>query len=161
MELGQAILDHDHAKANQVLALGAVPDAADIDNSLLLAMSQNDQKMIRLLLKYGASPSKALAQAHEVEQAKPLMAMGANPNARISYFHMTPFMDQCTVANVDLVRFLLANGGDPTLRSEDGKGLIQMVEYAAGNHPERSTEYAKVLTMIRDAIKAKSGNTNL
>jgi Ankyrin repeats (3 copies) len=141
VELGQAIIFGDALKVETVLRAGADPNAAEGDDSLLLARgSPKGEEKIALLRRYGANPSRSLRAAHTVEEAQFLIGMGADPNARVGYDGQTPLAWHVIVANTEIVRFLLDHGGDPTVCDNDGQTILQRIEYAAGNHPERASD---------------------
>jgi hypothetical protein len=153
VELGQAIIFRDAHKVETVLRAGADPNAADEDDSLLLARgSPNGEKKIALLRRYGANPSRSLFAARTVEDARFLIGMGADPNAHVEDDGETPLASHFVVANVEIVRFLLQHGGDPTVRYSDGQTILQRMEYAAGNHPEEAANYAQVRALLTRAL---------
>ena len=101
---------------------GADPNAADVDDSLLLAMSSPKRDaLVVLLRRYGANPKWSLIAAHNVKDAQVLMRMGADPNAPVGSDRETPLAYHCIIGNAELVRFLLKRGGDPTVRDEQAR----------------------------------------
>jgi hypothetical protein len=157
VDLGQAIIFGDAHKVETVLRAGADPNAADEDDSLLLARgSPNGEKKIALLRRYGANPSRSLFAARTVEDARFLIGMGADPNAHVEDDGETPLASHFIVGNVEIVRFLLEHGGDPTVRDDGGQTIRQRMEYAAGNHPEESAKYAQVRALLARALATRN-----
>lgn len=155
IDLGQAIMSRNYRTVESLLRAGADPNAADMDDSLLLARQQKDDKMVALLLRFGANPSKSLLDARNVEDTQALLRLGADPNAHVSYDGWTPLMQHCTFGSPEIARFLLAHGGDPTVRDNDGKSILERVDYAAGNHPESAAAYAQIREMIAQALSRR------
>jgi hypothetical protein len=157
VDLGQAIIFGDVHKVETVLRAGADPNAADMHDSLLLARGSTEgEEKIALLRRYGADPSRSLLAARSVEDARFLIGMGADPNARIEYDGETPLASHFVVANVEIVRFLLQQRGDPTVHYNDGQTILQRMEYAARNHPERASDYAQAQALLRRALAIRN-----
>jgi uncharacterized protein len=161
MELGQAIIARDHRKVESLLRAGADPNAADMDDSLLLAMSSpRDETLVALLRRHGANPSRSLLSVHDVENARVLLGMGANPNERVGDSGSTPLAEHSIWGNVEIVQFLLDHGGDPTVRDNDGETILERMEYAAGNHPEQTAAYAQVRALLTRALAKRKQRGN-
>lgn len=153
IQLGQAIIFHDYQKVESLLRAGVNPNAADVGDSLILAIAGNDtgiydKRMVALLLKYGANPSLSLSDARNVEIARALLNIGASPNAPVGSRGETPLMEHCLNGNTEVVRYLLEHGGDPEVRDKDGSTLSQRIEYVEKNHPENATSYAQIRALL-------------
>lgn len=165
MKLGGAVNKGDSRQVETLLKEGADPNAADLGDSLLVATARDDKSMVRLLLKYRllkyrANPSRSLLSAENVDQARAMLALGADVNFRIGYDGDTPLMSHATSGNVELVKFLLQNGADATLKcqrdAQRGETILEIVEYAAGNHPEMAAQYQAITKMLKQAIVRQS-----
>lgn len=131
---------------------GADPNSGDGRLVLTEAVANDDKKMIDLLMKRGASPSLALAEAPTVPASKMLLQLGANANAHPDGLDgATPLTEQALRANVDIVRFLLAHGGDVRVRDSDGKTILQRVRYTAGGRTDSQREFADVIALLLKA----------
>jgi uncharacterized protein len=150
-ELGSAIVGSDYAKVEALLRAGADPDAADMDHSLLLALP--DERMVALLRQYGAHPSHALRAAHDVETARVLLEMGADPNAGARGSGETPLMEQASRGNIDIVQFLLEHGGDPTVKDSAGRSVHNWIEMGAAHViVQEGAKYAQESMLISHAL---------
>jgi hypothetical protein len=128
-----------------------------MDDSLLLARgSPKGEEKIVLLRRYGADPSRSLLAARTVEDARFLIGMGADPNARVESDGETPLAWHFIMANIKIAQFLLEHGGDPTVRDDGGQTIRQRMEYAAGNHPERSSDYAQVRALLTRTLATRT-----
>jgi hypothetical protein len=152
IDLGQAIISHDRAKAKALLQAGAAPNAGDMDDAVVLALHEHDRAMVSLLLRYGADPSLSLMAARDADDAKALLRLGADPNARVHSVGWTPLMYHAVTADAEVVRLLLSAGGDVTVRDARGRTILQNMDYAEGNHPEQTAEYARTRALIVGAL---------
>ena len=162
MDLHQALFRDDHLKAESLLKQGANPNSADTYPALVSALIGGDQKMVRLLLRYGASPSKALHAAPTEDEAAALVRLGADVNAR-SRFAMTPLMVHGGNGNVAVVRFLVAHGADPLLRDDSGRTALDWAEREQHRIPpagmeayaaSRAPDYERVRALLCVAAAA-------
>lgn len=160
MRLCEAINNRDYPQVEALLKAGAYPNDADTDDSLLMATAHGDKPMVRLLLKYGANPSRSLLAAQEIQQAKAMLELGANVNSRVGYDGDTPLMSHASSGNVELVKFLLQHGANATLKSQreaqQGESILDLVDYAAGNHPEMAVQYRTITKTLTQAIALQS-----
>jgi ankyrin repeat protein len=80
--------------------------------------------------------SDALNKANGRDLVKLLVERGANPNQALFYKApgrdtgvgrgLTPFLAACASGDIEIVKLLLAHGGDPKLATADGQGPIIM-----------------------------------
>jgi hypothetical protein len=149
--LNEAIVKQDRREAEVLLRAGAGPNETGEGDSILNAMSHNDDAMVKLLMRYGANPSKSLLRTTDPDYARALLKLGANPNAPVGYEGQTVFMTMCIGGAADEAQLLLNNGANPKVRDNDGQTILQRMEYAAGNHPESAIQYGKIRTLLKKA----------
>jgi ankyrin repeat protein len=102
------------------------------DTALLLAVSQNQDAIVRRLVKAGAvinpegwTPLHYAVHGNRLETARFLVAQGAKldlraPNGR------TALMLATQSGHLDTVRWLLSNGADLTLKDFEGKSALDI-----------------------------------
>jgi len=149
--LNEAIVKQVKHEAEILLRVGAGPNETGESDSILNAMSHNDDAMVKLLMRYGANPSKSLVQTTDPDYARALLKLGANPNARVGRNGETVLMEMCIVGAADTAQLLLNNGANPKVRDNDGQTILQRMEYAAGNHPESAAQYEKTRALLKKA----------
>ncbi len=79
-----------------------------------------------------------------------MIASGVDPNIRASALERTPLHVAAEYGRVDLVRFLLQSGADPTAKDTGGRSPSSL---AASNG------YAAVVDLLTDAIKGSGAST--
>ena len=123
------------------------------ESALVMASFSGQGKFAAFLLERGADPNAADAgytalhtavSRGDLELVKALCAGGADPNARITQGSLqqrnlnwyglsgslagaTPFWLAAKYAEVDIMRFLAANGADPFLSPENGKSSLMVI----------------------------------
>ncbi len=160
----------DLESARLLLAAGAdVNDAAPSGTSALVVASHSGHRALAaFLLEEGADPNAAGAgytALHaavlrgDLELVKTLIAYGADPNARLvrgtagrrlgwdfslrhALIGATPFLLAANYAEVDIMRFLAANGADPLLAKQDGTTplMVAMGVRLGGREDRRGRE---------------------
>jgi len=153
IELSYAINDNNLHRVEALLKQGAGPNAADDYDSLILA--SYNKPMVKLLMKYGANPNISLLAANDIDSAKAMLHLGADVNSRSGYDCDTPLMAQASYGNVEMVKFLLEHGADPTMKShrgtQQGETIVELVEYSASTHPETPARYQTIIKMLTQA----------
>lgn len=143
------------------LVFGVIWRFAYAPGCLLTASEHGDARKIAFLTHLGVHPDSEIwlngglmqcAAANGQTQAMAtLLGLGANVN-RLDGYGVTPAQAAVFGHQVESLRWLLAHGADPRIKSRDGYALAEYVT----NHvaePERE----KFLTVIRAASNQKDG----
>ena len=152
-----------------LLAAGAdVNDLRKRDNmtALMLAAGGGHTEFAGLLLDKGANTKLADArgytalhyaalEAERVGLIKPLLAHGANPNARtvkdsprtsnsgVNFKGATPLFLAASVGNYEAVRALVAGGADPFMKTDEGTAPMQVATWGGNPYNRDWTEDEK------------------
>lgn len=139
--LVRAVLADDLAAVTAALANGASPASRDQTGRtvLHLAAGPGNARMVRLLLdagadpltlerRLGASPLHIAAQGGSIRAAAELLRAGALINLRAHSHGNTPLYDAVWHDQLPMVRYLLANGADPTVPNWKGRTVRQQAE---------------------------------
>lgn len=173
-----AVLNAHFELAVELLERGANPNADGQGWTALHQLAWTRRPPIQ----HGLPPPVPTGQVDSLELAKQLLAHGANPNARmtrepadgarniLNRLGSTPFLQAAKLADVPLMRVLLAHGADPSLTTDEGAtpmmaaagvGIWQIGENAGTN--EEAFEAIKVCFEAGNDVNAvdKKGYTAL
>lgn len=110
---------------------GAYPN---IDSEIYSdVITRNNFSALKILLKHGVDPSLFLDSAisyRKQKMMKILLEYGANPNIQDEY-GATPLHSASMLGNLKMVEILLENGADYTLKDIDGKEAIDYAKSQA------------------------------
>ena len=142
-----------------MLAQGANPNAVNgnTDSALGIAVLHGELGMIHLLVRYGADLDQRnvcgfnalhLAVSSSLQSIAPkickfLLNHGADVNAANPYNGETPLMLAVDHKEFDLAKLLIERGADATLRNNDGKRALDLLQRGKG-----STTLRRVLEQV-------------
>ncbi len=105
-----------------LLERGADPNAADAGYTALhTAVSRGDLELVKALCAGGADPNARITQGSLQQRNLNWYALSG------SLAGATPFWLAAKYAEVDIMRFLAANGADPFLSPENGKSALMVI----------------------------------
>lgn len=139
---------------------GADPSCPKGTTPLHFACDEARPEVVRELLSRGADPNARNAYAftplHVIAKgwgnvlcASLLLEAKADPDFKESNAGMTPLHWAAAKANVDLVKLLLDHGADPSIRNDEGRTALEIVEINQAH--SASAEKRTVLGLLKEA----------
>ena len=111
-----------------LLDRGANPNAADAEYTALhTAVSRGDLELVKALCAHGADPNSRITQGSRQQRNLNWYALSG------SLAGATPFWLAAKYAEVDIMRFLVANGADPLLSPDNGTTPLMAIAGAGWN----------------------------
>ena len=153
-----AIKNRNYELAAHLLDAGADPDADAVGWSALHRLASSRQTPLGF-----HNPERVHRDdVHALDLARQLMALGADPNARIAKEKKdqraprggtgaTPFFVAARAGDVELMRFLVEHGADPFLPIENNTTPLMAaagVGVGAGSEPGTNEEVAEAFTFV-------------
>jgi ankyrin repeat protein len=168
-----AIVNAHFELAAALLERGADPNTSSLGWTPLHQIAWTRRPPIQ----HGLPPAVPTGRLDSLELAKRLLEKGANPNARmtrepsdgarnvLNRIGSTPFLQAAKLGDVPYMRLLLANGADPSIKTEEGAtplmaaagvGIWQVGESAGTN--EDAFEAAKICVEVGNDVNAVDAN---
>jgi ankyrin repeat protein len=158
------------AAVSALLSGGADPNAQEKNGgqtALMWAISERHPAITKELVQHGAdvnahskygSTALTFAAQGDPDSARILLAAGADPNATMPEWGLTPLIIASTMGRTDVVSVLLDNGADPNMKDKNSFTALHAAVRDSDYGEDRTSRAASVATV--KALLAHGANPN-